>query len=65
MAWTITNKDVAGVQGGDPQVTIICSSADDVSDLPTAGIAPGSVAIVTGSGLAVYVFGADGAWHAA
>ena len=65
MAWTISNKDVQGVQGGDPQVTIVCDSSSDVSDLPTTGIAPMSVAIVTGTGLTAYVFGADGAWHAA
>ena len=65
MAWTISNKDVAGVQGGDPQVTIVCDSSSDISNLPTAGIAPMSVAIVTGLSLSAYVFGADSSWHQA
>ena len=65
MAFKISNKDVLGVQGGDPQVTIVCDSSSDISDLPTTGIAPMSVAIVTGASLSAYVFGADGAWHQA
>ena len=63
MAWRTVNKDLCA--DADPQVTIVCDSSSDISDLPTEGIAPMSVAIVTGSGLTVYVFGADGAWHEA
>lgn len=64
MAWKVTNSEIKGVHGGEPQVTIIMDSADDVEDLPT-GYAPGSIAICTGTGLPVYMLGVDGAWHTA
>ena len=65
MSWKIMNKEVLGVQGGDPQVTIYMDSTADASDLPTTGIAAGSIAICTDTGLPVYIFGVDGSWHTA
>ena len=63
MAWQISNREVAGVQDADPQVTIIMESISDASDLPTTGIAVGSMALVADSGLSAYMFGPDHEWH--
>lgn len=62
MAFKIIKKDVVGVQGEDPIVTIVCDAASDVSDLPTTGCAAGSMAIVADSGLPTYVLNASGTW---
>ena len=64
MAWKITNRETQGVDGDVPQVVIVCDAESDVSDLPTT-YAPFSIAVVAGSGLPVYILGADGAWHSA
>ena len=64
MAFAIVKKEVLGVQGGEPIVTIIMDAAADASDLPTTGCAPGSVAIVADSGKAEYMLNASGTWKA-
>ena len=61
MAWAITNRETVGVDGDVPQVTIVCDSTSDVSDLPT-GYAPGSIAVVADSGMATYMLNASGSW---
>ena len=62
MAWTVTNKEMCAA--ADPQVTIICDSTSDVSDLPTDGFAPGSIAVVADEGAPAYMLNASGTWSA-
>ena len=62
MAFAIVKKEVQGVQGADPIVTIIMDSTSDASDLPTAGCAPGSMAIAADSGMPTYMLNASGTW---
>lgn len=64
MAWTITNEKREGVPGNVPQIVIVCDSASDVAGLPT-DYAAGSIAIIAGSGLPVYVLNASGTWVSA
>lgn len=63
MAWAITNIQTQGVAGDAAQVTIVCDSSSDVSDLPT-GYAPGSIAIVADTGSPAYMLNASGSWAA-
>lgn len=61
MAWAISKREVNGVPGGGPLVTIIMDAGEDVSGLPT-GYAPGSVAIEADTDLPTYVLNASGEW---
>lgn len=61
MSWKISNIQTQGVAGDAAQVTIVCDSTSDVSDLPET-YAPGSIAVVADSGMATYMLNASGSW---
>lgn len=48
--------------GGSNRVEIICDGADDIANLPTEDICPGSVAVIATEGLPMYVLNASGSW---